>query len=109
MEEIAVVTRCHPGTRKVVGATGFEPATPCAQGKLGRPRKVLIFERFAASENSWAHFWDHPFGDASLLVVRSGKNAARVVAVWIVLRCRSVTTTIEKVSNIAAPLTLLWD
>ena len=23
----------HPGTRKVVGATGFEPATPCAQGR----------------------------------------------------------------------------
>src|SRR5512134_2279099 len=22
-----------PGTRKVVGATGFEPATPCAQGR----------------------------------------------------------------------------
>ena len=25
--------RCNPGTRKVVGATGFEPATPCAQGR----------------------------------------------------------------------------
>ena len=59
-----VLPRCYPGTRKVVGATGFEPATPCAQGKLGRPRKVLIPERFAASENSWAQIWAHPSGDA---------------------------------------------
>jgi hypothetical protein len=29
---------------EMVGATGFEPATPCAQGKLGRARKVLISE-----------------------------------------------------------------
>ena len=70
-----VEPRWNPGTRKVVGATGFEPAfagatagrpaTPCAQGKLGRPLKVLIPERFAASENSWAQFWAHPSGDAS--------------------------------------------
>jgi hypothetical protein len=25
--------RCHSEARKVVGATGFEPATPCAQGR----------------------------------------------------------------------------
>ena len=30
---LRVSPRCHPGTRKVVGATGFEPATPCAQGR----------------------------------------------------------------------------
>ena len=30
--------------RKVVGATGFEPATPCAQGKLGRGSEALISE-----------------------------------------------------------------
>src|SRR5438445_1328491 len=62
--------------RILVGATGFEPATPCAQGRLGRRRKVLILERFAASENSWAHFWDHSFGDAPRKVVNGGKNAA---------------------------------
>jgi len=28
----------------VVGATGFEPATPCAQGKLWRAFEVLILE-----------------------------------------------------------------
>jgi hypothetical protein len=28
-----VEPRWNPGTRKVVGATGFEPATPCAQGR----------------------------------------------------------------------------
>ena len=43
-----------------IGATGFEPATPCAQGKLVRPLKVLILERFAASENSWAQIWALP-------------------------------------------------
>ena len=30
---IAVLPRCYPGSGKVVGATGFEPATPCAQGR----------------------------------------------------------------------------
>jgi hypothetical protein len=30
---LEVLPRCYPGTRKVVGATGFEPATPCAQEK----------------------------------------------------------------------------
>jgi hypothetical protein len=50
---------------KVVSATGFEPATPCAQGKLGRPRKVLISEGFAAFEKSWAQFWAHPGGERS--------------------------------------------
>src|SRR5881396_180052 len=29
----ALLPRCYPETRKVVGATGFEPATPCAQGR----------------------------------------------------------------------------
>jgi hypothetical protein len=38
---------------------------PFAQGKLGAPRKVLILERFAASENSWAQIWAHPSGDGS--------------------------------------------
>jgi hypothetical protein len=47
----------------VVGATGFEPATPCAQGKLGTPRKALIAEGFAAPKNSWAQIWAHPRGD----------------------------------------------
>ena len=56
--------RWNPGTRKVVGAAGFEPATPCAQGKLGVAFEVLLIERFAASKNSWAQFWAHPRGDA---------------------------------------------
>src|SRR3954471_7382603 len=39
--------RCHPGTRKVVGATGFEPATPCAQGRCATrlryaPTRLII-------------------------------------------------------------------
>ena len=29
----SAVCRWNPGTRKVVGAAGFEPATPCAQGR----------------------------------------------------------------------------
>jgi len=99
----------NPGTRKVVGAAGFEPAAPCAQGKPERAIEVLISERFAASENSWAHFWDHPFGDASLMVVNGGEHAARVVAVWIALSCRRVTTTIDNISNIDTPLTLPRD
>ena len=51
---------------EVVGAAGFEPAAPCAQGKLGRAFEVLISEQFATVESLWAHFWDHPFGDALL-------------------------------------------
>ena len=72
--QVQFVAYMRPQIGKVVGATGFEsasaslrrgkPATPCAQGKLGRPLKVLILERFAASENSWAQIWAHSFGDA---------------------------------------------
>jgi hypothetical protein len=28
---------------------------------------VLISEQFATVESLWAHFWDHPFGDALML------------------------------------------
>jgi hypothetical protein len=34
----------------MVGATGFEPAAPCAQGKPERALEVLFSERFAVSE-----------------------------------------------------------
>ena len=37
-----VEPRWNPGTRKVVGATGFEPATPCAEGRgLAIPCDVM--------------------------------------------------------------------
>ena len=64
--------------REVVGAAGFEPAAPCAQGKLERPCEVLLLERFAASKNSWAQFWAHPCGEALLLTARSGKKRSSV-------------------------------
>jgi len=64
--------------RNLVGATGFEPATPCAQGKLERPCKVLLLEGFAASKNLWAQFWAHPSGDALLLAASNGKERSNV-------------------------------
>src|SRR5262245_16240139 len=70
-----VEPRWNPGTLKMVGAAGFEPATPCAQGTLGRAFEVLISEWFAAVESSWAHFWDHPFGDAMFLTASKGEVA----------------------------------
>jgi hypothetical protein len=59
--------------RILVGATGFEPATPCAQGKLERPCEVLLLEGFAASKNSWAQFWAHPSGDVALAWATDGE------------------------------------
>jgi hypothetical protein len=56
----------------VVGATGFEPATPCAQGKLERPCEALLLERFAASKNSWAQFWAQSSGDEAFLAASDG-------------------------------------
>ena len=50
---------------KVVGATGFEPATPCAQGKPRRDSEVLISKRFAAFARRCDQICDHPSGDAS--------------------------------------------
>src|SRR5262245_25087193 len=70
-----VEPRWNPGTLKMVGAAGFEPATPCAQGKPRRAFEVLILERFAALENSWAHFWAHAFGDALFLTASEGEGA----------------------------------
>ena len=65
--------------RILVGATGFEPATPCAQGKPRRARKVLIPERFAASGNLWAQFWAHPRGAGAFLGATRGKLASMFV------------------------------
>ena len=48
-----LLPRCYPGTRKVVGATGFEPATPCAQGERTlttggkRPLPLVFLRNFA--------------------------------------------------------------
>ena len=60
---LRVSPRCHPGTRKVVGAAGFEPAsasdtagrpaTPCAQGERTlttggkRPLPLVFLRNFA--------------------------------------------------------------
>ena len=48
-----LLPRCYPGTRKVVAATGFEPATPWAQGERthatrgsGRPLPLVFLRKF---------------------------------------------------------------
>lgn len=35
---------------------------------------MLISEQFAASGKSWAHFWDHPFGDELFLTASEGEE-----------------------------------
>ena len=39
---------------------------------------MLISEQFAAVESSWAHFWDHPFGDELLLTASEGEEVQRM-------------------------------
>jgi hypothetical protein len=53
---------------KVVGATGFEPATPCAQGKLGVAFEVLFSEQFTASENCCGRFCGRVPGERRTIV-----------------------------------------
>ena len=53
--------------REVVGATGFEPATPCAQGKLGRAAEVLLAERLAALAICCDQIWDQSSGEGERL------------------------------------------
>ncbi len=53
-----------PYIRKSGRGDWIRTSDPCAQGKLGRPCEVLFFERFAASENSWAQIWAQSIGDA---------------------------------------------
>ena len=60
----------------MVGATGFEQATPCAQGKLGRVREVLFLERFAAFKKRCDQIWDQPSRDALLRVAINGERAS---------------------------------
>jgi len=50
----------------LVGATGFEPATPCAQGKLGVVFEQLYFEQFTAIEISCGRFCGRPRGERRL-------------------------------------------
>jgi hypothetical protein len=38
---------------------------------------VLISEESEAREKSWAHFWDHPFGDALLLAAAVSTSSQR--------------------------------
>ena len=53
-----VEPRWNPGLQKVVGATGFEPATPCAQGEQthttggsGRPLPLVFIRKFSTWGN----------------------------------------------------------
>ena len=52
----------------MVGATGFEPATPCAQGKLGVAFEVLFSEQFTASENCSGRFCGRVPGERRTIV-----------------------------------------
>jgi hypothetical protein len=60
---------------EVVGATGFEPATPCAQGMLGHACEVAIREQFAGAIFLCGHFWGRVRGDVQLLSVTQGEVA----------------------------------
>src|SRR6266850_3937100 len=51
--------RWNPETRNLVGATGFEPATPCAQGKMheaiggsARPLPLFLLGNFTILGNT---------------------------------------------------------
>ena len=60
----------------MVGATGFEPAAPCAQGKPRRASEGLISEGFATFEKRCNQICDHPSGDALLRVAINGERAS---------------------------------
>ena len=74
--------------RLLVGATGFEPAIPCAQGKLGVVFEVLISERCATCEMWCGHFCGLLPGRQSSRTVKRGNeprvpdevDAARAIA-----------------------------
>ena len=52
-----VEPRCYPGTRKVVGATGFEPATPCAQGRCATRLRYAPTEPSLSHPSARAEYW----------------------------------------------------
>ena len=84
-----VEPRWNPGTRKVVGATGFEPATPCAQGKLGELRST-DFRMICSVREAWDQIWDHPSRRRAVADGEDGKKRSIDASVSIVRRCRSV-------------------
>ena len=57
----------------LVGAAGFEPATPCAQGMLEQGLEVLISEQFAVSEIWCGHFCGRLCGEPAQHVVILGE------------------------------------
>jgi len=68
-------TGCKRLGEKWSGRLDSNQRPPCAQGKLGRPRKVLVPERFAVSENLWAQIWGQSGGDAELLTASNGNES----------------------------------
>lgn len=59
------------------GATEGRPATPCAQGKLGRAAEVLNPERFAAVAIRCDQIWDQSSGDSPQTTANRGNEPSR--------------------------------
>src|SRR5712664_4178354 len=58
-EAAAAVRPVLPRNSRVVGATGFEPATPCAQGSRRGDSEALKRQQIARFSKSCNHFCDH--------------------------------------------------
>ena len=84
---------CYPGVTPECEKWSGRPDSnrrPCAQGRLGIGFEVLISEQFATVENSWAHFWDHLIGDASLLTASDGNESQNSIVMEPLTRDRII-------------------
>jgi hypothetical protein len=60
---------------EVVGAAGFEPATPCAQGMLSNAPWALKWAQHARFSKSCNQICDHPSRDVARCAVSDGDAA----------------------------------
>ena len=64
LKQLRPLPRYYAGTRRVVGASGFEPAPPCAQGSRRGHAEALKRQQIARFSKSCNHFCDHLSRDA---------------------------------------------
>src|SRR3989442_12010155 len=87
------VTPLLPQTRKVVGATGFEPATPCAQGRCATRLRYAPTRQEYSEKRAQRHEALRPRAGVALCVAPSAAPSGEGRRIWRALAMISAAKT----------------